>query len=73
MQIEETNLPGIGVRYDFETRGGDRIGVIVHESGERDLLVYDHSDPDACRPVRLSEEDMLHLGEILGLSERRSG
>lgn len=33
--VEETMLPGVGVRYDFLTEGGKRIGVISHFSGRR--------------------------------------
>ena len=71
--IEETQLPGVGTRFDFVTHHGDRVGVIVHDSGERELLVYDADDPDAARGVRLAEEDLVRLGEILGMSVRHGG
>jgi TrkA domain protein len=65
--IVETPLPGVGVRHDFETRGGDRLGVITHRTGRRDLLVYDRRDPDACVEVlRLEEEESHALAELLG-------
>lgn len=68
--IVETALPGIGVRYEFTTDGGDRIGVIVHRSGRRDLLVYDREDPDSCRVVRtLGNDDARTLVDLLGGSE----
>jgi TrkA domain protein len=67
--VEETRLPGVGVRYDFKTSGGDRIGVIAHASGHRDLLVYDEDDPDACSEVvRLDEDDSATLADLLGAS-----
>lgn len=68
--IEETHLPGIGTRYDFATEDGDRIGVLVHESGKRELLIYDHDDPDAAQTVCLSEHDLVRLGEVLGMTAR---
>ena len=72
--IEETQLPGVGVRYDFVTGGGDRLGVIVHQSGKRELLIYDRDDPDASSTsVCLVEEDLLRLGEILGMSLHEQG
>ncbi|GAB4513563.1 MAG: cation:proton antiporter regulatory subunit [Anaerolineae bacterium] len=65
--IKETNLPGVGVRHEFVTRSGDRLGVILHHSGRRDLLVYDRQDPDSCRSVLpLSEDDSHSLAELLG-------
>jgi TrkA domain protein len=65
--IQETKLPGVGVRHDFVTRSGDRLGVIAHKTGRRELLVYDDADPDACQSVvRLEEEDSHALAELLG-------
>lgn len=68
--VTETPLPGVGVRMDFMTRHKERIGLISHRAGHRDLLIYDRDDPDSCgRVVRLEEEDVRTLGEILGGSQ----
>jgi TrkA domain protein len=65
--INETPLPGVGTRYDFETKEGARIGVISHYSGRRDLLLYDEDDPDSCAlTMRLAQQDGRTLGELLG-------
>lgn len=69
-RIEETALPGVGVRHDFSTRNGQRIGVISHRDGRRELLVYDRRDPDACSTVLpLDEEDVRTLADLLGGSQ----
>lgn len=68
--VQETALPGVGVRHEFATKGGDRIGVLNHRTGNRDLLLYSHNDPDACAEVvRLNEEDARALAELLGASQ----
>lgn len=68
--IQETQLPGVGLRHDFETHAGDRVGVISHHSGRRDLLIYDHEDPDSCRLVlRLEDNESHTLSELLGGSQ----
>jgi TrkA domain protein len=65
--VEETPLPGVGARFDFETRRGRRVGVLVHRSGRRELLVYDRADPDSCTSsVSLDADDALTLAELLG-------
>ncbi len=67
VEIQKNSLPGLGVRYDFVTSHGQRIGVIAHRDGRRELLLYDDRDPDACRDVvRLEEEDTRALTELLG-------
>jgi TrkA domain protein len=37
----------VGVRYELELESGQRIGVLVHRSGRRELLHYSARDPDA--------------------------
>jgi TrkA domain protein len=67
--IQETRLPGVGVRHDFVTTSGTRIGVISHRGGRKELLVYDRRDPDrAAAVLRLEEEDVRTLDELLAVS-----
>jgi TrkA domain protein len=72
--VSETRLPGVGVRHDFTTGGGERMGVISHRGGRKDLLVYRQDDPDACGlVVRLDQEDVRTLSDVLGGSEVTEG
>jgi TrkA domain protein len=67
--VEQTRLPGVGVRHDFQTRGGQRVGVIAHRVGHRELIVYAEDDPDSVgETVRLDEDDAYTLAELLGAS-----
>lgn len=67
--VEETPLPGIGVRYGFTTASGRRLGVLLHRSGRRDLLVYREDDPDECAlTIDLGTDDARTLAELLGAS-----
>jgi TrkA domain protein len=67
MDIQETNLPGVGLRHDFTTKAGRQLGVVTHRTGRRDLLVYDRSDPDACQEViQLTDDEADALAELLG-------
>jgi TrkA domain protein len=69
-KIEETKLPGVGMLHSFVTKPGQRIGVLAHRSGYRELLVYDERDPDVCRvSVRLDEDDSHTLAELLGAAQ----
>jgi TrkA domain protein len=65
--IEETVLPGVGVRHDFMTKAGHRVGVISHRSGSKELLIYSERDPDTCEErVRLEAGESQVVGELLG-------
>ena len=69
MDVNETPLPGVGLRYDFTTRSGREIGVVSHRAGRRDLVIYDRKDPDTCQEVvQLSGEEAETLAEILGIA-----
>jgi TrkA domain protein len=66
-EVRETKLPGLGIRYEFVTQRGNRLGVVHHRTGRRELLVYDPEDPESCRDViALSEDDGHTLAELLG-------
>lgn len=68
-EIHETRLPGVGIRFDFLTHEGERVGVIAHHSGRRELMICGADDPDTCRDVvRLDEDDVRALAEVLGVS-----
>ena len=67
MDIQETTLPGVGLRHDFTTRDGRRLGVVSYRTGRRDLLLYDPDDADTCREViRLTQEEADALADLLG-------
>ena len=44
--VNEIPLPGIGVRYEFVTHDGDRVAVVHHRSGVRELVLFERDDPD---------------------------
>ncbi|MER5626900.1 cation:proton antiporter regulatory subunit [Streptosporangium sp. NPDC002544] len=67
MEVEQTALPGIGLRHEFTTRSGRRIGIVSHRTGRRDLVLYDPDDPDsACETIKLNDEEADALAELLG-------
>ena len=66
-EIHEVKLPGVGVRYEFQTAEGKRIGVISHRSGLREIYVSSPDDPDEfSRVFGLSSDDARTLAELLG-------
>ena len=66
-EIHEVKLPGVGVRYEFQTSEGRRIGVISHRSGLREIYLSRPDDPDEFKRVLgLSPDDARTLAELLG-------
>lgn len=67
MDITEVNLPGVGLRYEFDLAQGDRLGVIARRGGGFEVVLYSRDDPDEASPVfRLIEEEAEALAQIFG-------
>ncbi len=65
--ISEQDLPGIGRRFDLVCTEGERVSVVIHHSGRRDLYVLQGGGGGG-RPVTvtLSDDQARRLGAILG-------
>ncbi|MBV2366163.1 cation:proton antiporter regulatory subunit [Streptomonospora nanhaiensis] len=67
MEVTEVLLPGVGIRYEFTTSRGARIGVVARRNGDTELLSYSGGDPDTPRHLlHLSREEAETVAEILG-------
>lgn len=65
--ISETELPGVGTRYDLQLVSGRRIGVLAHRTGRRDLFVYNARDPDAVTTeLSFTSEEGKVVADLLG-------
>jgi TrkA domain protein len=68
-KIEETRLPGVGVRFDFVSEQGQRVGVVHHRGGRREIFVCSVDDPDSAWMVLdLNDDDAHTLVDVLGVS-----
>ena len=67
MDLEETLLPGVGVRYRLAIRSGQVLGIVVQREGGAEMAVYDADDPDRARGlVRLEPDEVDAVAEVLG-------
>ncbi|MDA0249618.1 MAG: cation:proton antiporter regulatory subunit [Actinomycetota bacterium] len=68
MDVKETLLPGVGLRYEFSNSDGDRISVIADRKGDFEVfLCTTPADPDKARRLfRLTDREAEALAQILG-------
>ena len=67
VDLRETRLPGIGVKYSLRLDGGGRLAVILHNDGRREIYVFRHSGDDEPRAViGLDDDEARQLGAVLG-------
>jgi len=68
MELERTALPGTGVAYSLATAEGQRIGVVAHLSGRRDLISYDPADHEqVLHSVALNDVEARTVAQLLDL------
>jgi TrkA domain protein len=66
-ELRETRLPGVGVKYTLMCRHGQRLAVILHNDGTRELYVFDRpTDEEPAAVVSLEDDEARQLGAILG-------
>lgn len=65
--VKESDLPGIGRKFQIETRNGDHLVVVVHDNGSRELYScdQDHSG-DYTSIATLDDGEARQLGGIIG-------
>ncbi len=67
MDVKEVLLPGVGLRYEFTSRAGERIAILARRTGDFDVVVYGADDPDEARPVvRLTNDEAEAVAQIFG-------
>jgi TrkA domain protein len=67
MEVTEILLPGVGVRYEFSTAAGERVGIVAKRDRDFDLVRYGANDPDAAETLlSLSRDEADTLADILG-------
>jgi TrkA domain protein len=67
IDLRETRLPGIGMKYVLRLEGGARVTVILHTDGQRELYYFRRPDDEEPRAViRLDDDEARQLGAILG-------
>ncbi len=65
MVIYETEVPGVGKRFEVETGGGERLVVIVHHDGKREIYRRPDPDADAEKLFDLSSSQAREIATVL--------
>lgn len=65
MEIREVELPGIGHKYALRTDEGERLTVILHHTGHREIYLFEKGGEFPACATRLSDSEGRKLGAIL--------
>ena len=65
--ISESNLPGVGRKFQVETLSGDRLIIVIHDDGTRELYHFGRKNFDRPASVlRLSDGEARQIAGIVG-------
>ncbi len=67
MNVRESELPGIGQKVEVITKNHDKISIILHDDGRKELYYFDENDHDEClASVEFNDEEARQISAILG-------
>ena len=65
--ISEANLPGVGRKFQVETNSGDRLIIVIHDDGHRELYHYNRKNLDrAASVLTLTDGEARQIAGIIG-------
>jgi len=64
--VRESDLIGIGKKYQIETEAGDHMVVVIHDDGRRELYRYDQEESESKCVMTLSDEESRQVAGIIG-------
>jgi len=65
--ISESNLPGVGRKFQIEAASGDRLTIVIHDDGTRELYHFARKSPDkVASVVTLSDSEARQVAGIIG-------
>jgi TrkA domain protein len=67
VDLRETRLPGVGVKYTLRTAQGGKLAVILHVDGQREIYYYERaSDDEPTAVIELHDDEARQLGAVIG-------
>lgn len=64
-EVKQSDLPSIGKKFTLELDSGDKLVIVIHLSGERDVFKFKKDNDEPVLVTSLSDEEAHQVGAIL--------
>jgi TrkA domain protein len=66
VEVREVDLPGVGKKFALVTSDGERLTIIIHHTGPREIYNFRAGEDFPFHALRLEDEEARKLSAILG-------
>lgn len=67
MNIRESELPGIGYKFELITKNGEKLVIVIHDDGRREIYHFDENDhEEVLSNITFTDQEARQIAGILG-------
>jgi TrkA domain protein len=66
LKIREIELPGIGQKFEIITRHDEKMVIVIHDDGRREVYHFDTDHEDTVSSVTLNDQEARQFAAIVG-------
>lgn len=66
MKIRESELPGIGCKFEVITKNDEKVVIVIHNDGRREMYHFDEDHEESLSNITFDDSEARKVAAILG-------